>query len=428
MKSLRGQRLGERVLALLLPARDQVEPALERRDQPRQLGRVVLQVGVHGHDHSPRASPEAGRQRGRLAVVAAEGDAAHARVGGGEPREHRVGAVARAVVDVEDLPRPARRRRAPPASSRCSSGRLSASFQAGTTTEMRIGAAVSPPAPFTPVPPRRACGPTRPRPRAPARCRPRAHTQRRSQPAWRRRACAAGRPAAAARSARSAFTPSAPLEQRDRLAHARPASRRRRCRRRRGRAALPRRGRLASTASATKVKSRDCVAVAVDGDRLAAQHRAAEAVERHVGPLARPVDREVAQRHGRQAEVAAVEQHEMLARELGDAVRARTGAAARPRRRQALGVAVDRRRAGVDEALAAGRPGSARAAAAWPARCAARRRRTRVPHDGPHARLGRLVEDDVDRLAGRRGRRRPGRAREAGTPGARQHRGEVGAA
>src|SRR5205823_7211927 len=92
-------------------------------------------------------------------------------------------------------------------------------------------------------------------------------------------------------------------------------------------------------------------AVAVDGDPLARENRAAEAMERHVRALSRAVHREVAERRDRQAEVPAVEERQVLARELRDAV-GRVGARQRGlARRVALGVAVDARRRGEDEAF-----------------------------------------------------------------------------
>ena len=50
-------------------------PALERREEARDLGGIVLQVGVEGQDAVALRGVEAGRQRRRLAEVAAEADA-----------------------------------------------------------------------------------------------------------------------------------------------------------------------------------------------------------------------------------------------------------------------------------------------------------------------------------------------------------------
>jgi len=53
----------ERILPLLFQPETEVEPALERLDQLRQLGRVVLQVRVQRHDPLAAGQPEAGGQR-----------------------------------------------------------------------------------------------------------------------------------------------------------------------------------------------------------------------------------------------------------------------------------------------------------------------------------------------------------------------------
>ena len=70
----------ERVVALLLPARDEVGPGVEARDHGGKLGRVVLQVGVERRDAAAGRAGEAGGERGALAVVAPEADAAEALV------------------------------------------------------------------------------------------------------------------------------------------------------------------------------------------------------------------------------------------------------------------------------------------------------------------------------------------------------------
>ena len=65
------------VLAIASPAHDQVEPALQLRDQPRNVGGVVLEVRVH-RDHHPAATRlEPGCHGGRLAEVAPQEHEAH---------------------------------------------------------------------------------------------------------------------------------------------------------------------------------------------------------------------------------------------------------------------------------------------------------------------------------------------------------------
>src|SRR5207247_7801935 len=60
---------GHRVATLRLPAGDEVEALLELGEQVRDLGRVVLEVPVHGHDHLAVRVSEAGGQRRGLAEV-----------------------------------------------------------------------------------------------------------------------------------------------------------------------------------------------------------------------------------------------------------------------------------------------------------------------------------------------------------------------
>ena len=114
----RGDPAGERVAALRLPARDEVEALVELREQARDLGRVVLQVAVDRDDDVALRLLEAGLQRGRLAEVAPQPDDADVVVRGVEPRERGERAVGRAVVDedasqgpLERLERGARARR-----------------------------------------------------------------------------------------------------------------------------------------------------------------------------------------------------------------------------------------------------------------------------------------------------------------------------
>ena len=107
-----------------------------------------------------------------------------------------------------------------------------------------------------------------------------------------------------------------------------------------------------STASATKVKSRVCSPSPYTRDRLAVERGAQEAVEAHVRPLPRAVDREVAQRHGRHAEVREVQVAELLGGQLASRRTARPAAAAASSR-IGIGdvVAVDRRARRIDEPL-----------------------------------------------------------------------------
>ena len=96
----------QRVAPLRLPARDEVEALVELREQPRDLGGIVLKVAVDRDDDVALGFLEAGLQRGGLAEVAPEPDDAHLVVLRVQTRERREGAVGRAVVDEDDLPRP----------------------------------------------------------------------------------------------------------------------------------------------------------------------------------------------------------------------------------------------------------------------------------------------------------------------------------
>ena len=55
-----------------LPAGDEIEPLVELGQQSRDLGRIVLQVGVDRDDDVSTRLREPGRERSRLAEVATE--------------------------------------------------------------------------------------------------------------------------------------------------------------------------------------------------------------------------------------------------------------------------------------------------------------------------------------------------------------------
>ena len=131
-----GIRRRQRVAALRLPARDEVEALVELGEQARDLGRVVLQVAVDRDDDVALRLLEAGLERGRLAEVAPQPDDADVLVRGVQPRQRGEGAVGRAVVDEDDLPRLARAGRAPTRARRSRSATLRSSSCTGTTTEI----------------------------------------------------------------------------------------------------------------------------------------------------------------------------------------------------------------------------------------------------------------------------------------------------
>ena len=94
----------ERVAPLRLPAGDQVEALVELREQPRDLGRIVLEVAVDRDDGLAARLVEAGHERRGLAEVAAKADDADVLLGVVQPRQRGERAVGGAVVDEDRLP------------------------------------------------------------------------------------------------------------------------------------------------------------------------------------------------------------------------------------------------------------------------------------------------------------------------------------
>ncbi len=91
-------------------------------------------------------------------------------------------------------------------------------------------------------------------------------------------------------------------------------------------------------------------AVSVQGDLPALVEGPEEAMEGHVGPLARPVNREEAERHDGHAEILEVEKAELLGRKLRDPVGGQGMERARFLHREVGRQAVDRGGRGVDDA------------------------------------------------------------------------------
>src|SRR5207249_11378563 len=87
----------ERLAALDAPAADDVEAVLEPREQPRDVGRVVLSVAVERDDDGGARMREARRERRGLPEVAVQVDDVEVGVRGGERFEPRERAVAAAV-------------------------------------------------------------------------------------------------------------------------------------------------------------------------------------------------------------------------------------------------------------------------------------------------------------------------------------------
>ena len=103
VEDARGQHLVPGIVAHLLPAADDVAVSFHRGQEPRDLARVVLQVGVERHDQFAAGGAEAGAQRRRLAEIPAKANSSHARIGFDQPPHLRPRAVGRAVVDEDNL-------------------------------------------------------------------------------------------------------------------------------------------------------------------------------------------------------------------------------------------------------------------------------------------------------------------------------------
>src|SRR4051794_3454205 len=93
VEDLREEAAPPWILALRLPAGDEVEAFLELGKEARDLGGIVLEIAVD-RDHDLAASlEEAGLEGRRLAEVAAQADDADFFVSGVEPGERGEGAV-----------------------------------------------------------------------------------------------------------------------------------------------------------------------------------------------------------------------------------------------------------------------------------------------------------------------------------------------
>ena len=97
------RRETKRVLAILAPAADDVEAALELIDHRGDVARIVLQIAVRGDDQPAARVLEAGGEGRGLSEVAAEPDHAQMRIARLQPRQDREALVRAPVVDDEDL-------------------------------------------------------------------------------------------------------------------------------------------------------------------------------------------------------------------------------------------------------------------------------------------------------------------------------------
>src|SRR2546430_9404011 len=78
-------------------------PLIELGEQARDVGRVVLQVGIHGHDHPPTRGLEARVGGRRLAGVRLESDESDTSIALAEATDDLGAPVLAAVVDEDDL-------------------------------------------------------------------------------------------------------------------------------------------------------------------------------------------------------------------------------------------------------------------------------------------------------------------------------------
>ncbi len=93
----------------MAPADDDVVALVDLREERADVGRIVLQVAVHRHEHLAARLLDAGRHGRRLAVVAAELHDAHARVAARDLGGELERAVPAAVVHEDHLERNAER-------------------------------------------------------------------------------------------------------------------------------------------------------------------------------------------------------------------------------------------------------------------------------------------------------------------------------
>ncbi len=115
----------EGVVAILPPARDHVVALFELREQPRDVGRIILPVAVDGNDDLAARQIERRRQRRSLAAVSPQKH--HANVLGIGPWmacQPRRRAVGRAVVHEDQLVAEAPAVATPRSSSLCSTSTL----------------------------------------------------------------------------------------------------------------------------------------------------------------------------------------------------------------------------------------------------------------------------------------------------------------
>ena len=105
MKNREGNRLGDRIIAFLLPTRNHIEALFQLGDEVADFSRIILQIGVHRNYVLALHHAETGIERGRLAVIFAKTHGAHTSGTARQSLDHFEGTVRAAVVDVDGLER-----------------------------------------------------------------------------------------------------------------------------------------------------------------------------------------------------------------------------------------------------------------------------------------------------------------------------------
>ena len=100
----RGDPTRQRVAPVRLPARDEIEALVEFGEQARDLGWIVLEIGVDRHHHVAGGVAEPGRESGCFPEVPAQADDLDVPSVGMDPSQRCERAVRRAVVDEDSLP------------------------------------------------------------------------------------------------------------------------------------------------------------------------------------------------------------------------------------------------------------------------------------------------------------------------------------
>ena len=93
------------VLPVFSPTGNDVEPFIKFVQQTRDVGRIILHIGVHRNQHLAARRMDARSHRRRLTVVSSQSDHAYARVFRGKFAQHIQASIARTIVNVDDFGR-----------------------------------------------------------------------------------------------------------------------------------------------------------------------------------------------------------------------------------------------------------------------------------------------------------------------------------